>query len=130
MRQHDTAQGFVAMSMTVHGAVWPSGLPLGKLCRSLLFPLLLLFAQQGALMHELSHYGTPETQGHSKNQSSRGEACELCLAFAQVESAAKPDLAVLVLLADLSFELAPAATVSAVTAELPSQRNRGPPPLL
>ena len=117
-------------SMTVHRAAWPRGLPLGKLCRSLLLPLLLLFAQQGALLHELSHYTAPETQGHSKKQSSRGEACELCLAFAQVESAAKPDLAVPVLLADLSFELAPAVTVSAVAAELPSQRNRGPPPLL
>ena len=116
--------------MTVHRAVWPSGLPLGKLCRSLLLPLFLLFAQQGALLHELSHYTTPETQGHSKKQSSRGEACELCLAFAQVDSVAKPDLAVPALLANLSFEMAPAPTAYAVAAELPAQRNRGPPPLL
>jgi hypothetical protein len=116
--------------MTVHRAVWPSGLPLGKLCRSLLLPLLLLFAQQSALLHELSHYAAPETQGHSKKQSSRGEACELCLAFAQLDSAAKPDLAVAALLADLSFALAPAVAVYAAAAELPSERNRGPPPLL
>ena len=90
----------------------------------------MLFAQQGALLHELSHYATTETQGHSKEQSSRGEACELCLAFAQVDSGVKPDLAVPALLADLAFELAPAATASIHGAELPAQRNRGPPPFL
>src|SRR5260221_6982924 len=106
-------------SMTVHRANWLSGLPLRELCRSLLLPLLLVFAQQGALLHELSHYTASETQGNSKKQSSRGEACELCLAFAQVDSAAKPDLAVPALLANLSFKLAPATTASTFAAELP-----------
>ena len=117
-------------STTVHRANWPAGVPLRKLCQSLLLPLLLLFAQQGALLHELSHYPAPETQGHGNKQSSRGEACELCLAFAQVDSAAKPDVAAPALLAGLSFELAPAAAVFTIARELPSQRNRGPPPLL
>jgi hypothetical protein len=59
-----------------------------RLVPSLLLPLLLVVAQQGALLHELSHYRSSETPGESKKQSPRGDVCELCLAFAQIGSAA------------------------------------------
>lgn len=95
-------------------------------CRALVLPLLLLFAQQGALLHELSHYTVGEP-GTTDKQSQRGEACDLCLAFAQVDAAAVPHDAVPPLLADLSFERATAPRVAARAADLPSLRNRGPP---
>lgn len=114
----------------MHRARRLSGLPWRKLCRSLLFPFLLLLAQQGALLHELSHYDAPATQDRNKKQSSRVEACELCLGFAQVDAAATPDVVVSPLRADLSYHAVrmPATHVGRVLR--PSRRNRGPPPLL
>jgi len=99
-------------------------------CRSLVLPLLLLFAQQGALLHELSHYAGSDPQGAAHKQSPRGEACELCLAFAQVDAAVAPHDAVAPLLGDLSFERATAPRLVARAADLPSLRNRGPPRFL
>ncbi len=99
------------------------------LCRTLVLPLLLLVVQQGALLHELSHY-TANEPGTTHKQSPCGEACDLCLAFAQVDAAAAPHDALLPLLADLSFERAAAPRLAHRAADLPSLRNRGPPRLL
>jgi len=99
-------------------------------CRGLVLPLLLLFAQQGALLHELSHYAGNEPQGAAHKQSPRGEACDLCLAFAQVDAAVAPHDAAPPLLGDLSFERATAPRLVARAADLPSLRNRGPPRFL
>ena len=103
-----------------------------SLIRSLLLPLLLLLAQQGALLHELSHYATPQTQeeGGDKKQPSHAEACSLCLAFAQVEFAAPTHVPMAPLLAQLSFELTPADPVYVGTTPLPAERSRGPPPII
>jgi hypothetical protein len=114
----------------VHRAVRLSSLPWRKLCRSFLLPLLLLLAQQGAVLHELSHYPATEVGGDSKSQTSHGDICGLCLAFAQVDSAAAPDVSVPLLLAELSFELAPVAPVHVGATQLPAQRSRGPPSVL
>lgn len=99
------------------------------MCRILLLPLLLLFAQQGALMHELSHYTAydAQTQHQSDKQGSHGKSCELCLAFAQVGTAAAPDAAAPGLLADLSFNLPLPAPAHGGTTEPTAARSRGPP---
>jgi hypothetical protein len=107
-----------------------SGLSLDRLCRNLLLPLLLLIAQHGALLHELSHYAPADTQDESGKQQSAGQPCELCLGFAQVESTATADVAVPTLLAGLSFASASPTPSPVVVAELPAQRNRGPPATL
>lgn len=114
----------------MHRAIRLSALPWRKLCRTLLLPFLLLLAQQGALLHELGHYDAPATQGQNKKQSVRGEACELCLGFAQVDSAAAPGIVPSPLRADLSFHLTPMSAAYVGGTLLLSQRNRGPPPLL
>ena len=107
---------------------WSGCLSIGRIGRSLLLPLLLLVAQHGALLHELSHYaGTAETPEESDKQKSGTHPCELCLAFAQVESTATTDVAVPALLSGLSYATALPAMVAVRAAELPSQRNRGPP---
>jgi hypothetical protein len=118
------------MPHIVHRFTRLTGLPLGKLCRSLLLPLLLLVAQQGALLHELSHWTAPETRDEGDKQRPAGHPCALCLAFAQVESTATTNVAVSALLADLSFAPAAATPSTVVAAELPSERNRGPPAAL
>ena len=101
-----------------------------RLFRSLFVPLLLVVAQQGALLHELSHYATAETTGDSKKQSPRSDVCDLCLAFAQIGSAAPTQHVGAPLLAGLSHELAPVAPVLVEAVQLPAERSRGPPQFL
>jgi hypothetical protein len=102
------------------------GLHWHKLLRSLMLPLLVLVAQQGAVLHELSHYAETETHD-GKKQSPRGDVCDLCLAFAQVGSAATPQSVAVPLLAHLSHQLTPVLPVHAEATELPDERSRGPP---
>ena len=64
---------------------------LGMLCRSFLIPLLLLMAQQGAVLHGLSHFFAPDTRDQPAGQQLHGGPCELCLAFAHLDVAAKPE---------------------------------------
>jgi len=97
-----------------------------ELLRSLMLPLLLLVAQQGAVLHELSHYAAAERHDGQK-QSPRGDACDLCLAFAQVGSAAAPQPPAALLLAGRSHRLAPALPVYAQATHVPAERSRGPP---
>jgi hypothetical protein len=116
--------------MPAHFLTWLGRLPSGKVCRSLLLPLLLLFAQHGELLHELSHYAKPEAQQDGGKQHPQAGHCHLCLAFAQVDSTAAPDAVAVHLLGDLSFLQATAALASDRTAERPARRNRGPPTFL
>lgn len=101
----------------------------GGLCRNLLLPLLLLMAQQGALLHELSHCARPEAHGQRDPQHPDADHCDLCLAFAQIASAAPAAVAVPALRADLSFHRAVPIPASDGSKERPSPRNRGPPDL-
>ena len=97
-----------------------------KLLRSLALPLLLLVAQQGAVLHELTHYAAAEAQG-GKKQSPPEDVCDLCLAFAQVGSAATPQSVGTPLLTDLSHQLTPVLPVVAGAIHVPAERSRGPP---
>jgi hypothetical protein len=52
----------------------------------LLFALALLFAQQGAALHALSHSFAEQTQQKNK-QTPHSPACEQCTSYAQLGSA-------------------------------------------
>lgn len=105
-----------------------SGHWLRRLCCGLLFPLLLLLAQQGALLHELSHCTpTPHQDEHHEQES--GEPCSLCLAFSGVLSAVGPASPPPLLLTGLSFALLAVTAPFVRAAATPAQRNRGPPDL-
>ena len=101
-----------------------------RLFRSLFVPLLLVVAQQGGLIHELSHYAPTESAGDSKKQSHRSDVCELCLAFAQIGSAAPTQLVAAPLLAGLSHEPARIEPGHLDAVHLPAERSRGPPQFL
>ncbi|MFO1271176.1 MAG: DUF2946 family protein [Rubrivivax sp.] len=103
-----------------------SGSSLLRFGRALLLPLLLLCVQQGAFLHELSHYKAGETQDEGDRRPANGP-CALCLAFADVQSVATPAVPPLLLLARLSFVLVPVAVVIARAATPPPRRSRGPP---
>lgn len=62
-----------------------------RLLYSLLLAFALLFAQQGAALHTLSHFAD-ETPAHSEQEKHLPHfpACDKCIAYAAVGSAAAP----------------------------------------
>ena len=98
-----------------------------KLHISLGIALLLLLAQQGAVLHEISHIcqvGQTDARVHAGALADK--TCELCLAFSQVANPATQSVA--------QHALSPAACTAElahVTAEAavpgPTPRSRGPP---
>jgi len=94
-------------------------------------PLLLLFAQHGALIHEISHVAyLGQAQGAQLRTDEHlldSRICATCYAFAQVTSPAVGSLVTLpppdcVHLRSLDL------TNAVISAESPTPRSRGPPP--
>ena len=104
----------------------------GMLCRSLLLPLLLLFAQQGAVLHGLSHFSashSTDPRGDPERQQPHSGPCELCLAFAHLDAAAKPEpLAIQPPV--LGFGVAAVSRVPTRAPPAPPEQSRGPPTFL
>ncbi|MBV9890477.1 MAG: hypothetical protein JO090_06285 [Rhizobacter sp.] len=95
---------------------------------SWLLPLLMLFAQQGAYLHELSHY-RPQTEQNSNGKQMADRLCETCLSYAQLAGlASAPETAVALL--GLRQQLADAVSYAARPGAAPCARSRGPPVFL
>ena len=94
---------------------------------ALVLPLLLVFAQQGAMLHELSHI-QPVGSGQARyeNNLAVGKICDICAAFAQVGNPASATVAVLPAVAAVRHYV-PAPLYSIVAAEALPPRSRGPP---
>lgn len=99
-----------------------------KLHISLGLALLLLLAQHGALLHEVSHICRVGTNVHAQMHADSflEKTCELCYAFSQVTNPAGNTVA--------SSHLEPAACAAAsehayaaIPAHVPTPRSRGPP---
>jgi hypothetical protein len=94
---------------------------------ALVLPLLLLFAQQGAMLHELSHiHPVGSGQVRYDNNLVAGKICDICAAFAPVGNPASASVAVLPEVAAVRH-YAHAPLYSIVAAEALSPRSRGPP---
>jgi len=104
--------------------VAPSVPTMRKLYWVLLLPIFLLFAQQGELRHEYSHYGK---QAGTQKKAPDSDHCSLCLAYAHLSGTAKSEVAKPVLFSDLAFHYAPAFEPASVVTEGVSPRSRGPP---
>jgi hypothetical protein len=101
-----------------------------RLCLSWVLSLSLLLAQQGAMLHELSHL---THSGHSAGatlgaelQPAESGLCPTCEAFAQIVNpvtAATADLAV----CPAALIPAPEPCFTIVGADAPTPRSRGPP---
>ena len=104
----------------------------GMLWRSLLLPLLLLIAQQGAVLHGLSHFiatHSSDRRSEPERQQPHSGPCELCLAFAHLDAAAKPQpLATLPPV--LGFEVVDVSRVLTRPLPVPPEQSRGPPTFL
>jgi hypothetical protein len=99
-----------------------------RLHGGLLLTLFLLFAQQGVLRHEYSHYGKPPA-GSQKKVPADPDHCPLCLAYAHLSGAARSDVQAPVLLSHLAFHCAPSLEVAGADTEVGAPRSRGPPRL-
>lgn len=99
-----------------------------KLFCSLLLPLLMLFSQQGAVLHEIGHWkGAGSTE---KQMVSADTPCDICLAYADMAGTAKPDSPSAGLLVDLVFHHHAESPVFGRDSESPARRSRGPPTVL
>jgi hypothetical protein len=101
-----------------------------RLRLALALPLLVLFAQQGAVLHELSHaYYAGHTLGSQLREDQQlpdNSLCPTCQAFAQVAhstiGSAVPSVP------PSSFYLPPPdPSYRIAAADTPSPRSRGPP---
>jgi hypothetical protein len=92
--------------------------------------LLLLTAQQGAVVHELSHLsGVDRVQSHVDAGGAVDTSCALCPAFAQAASPAFSHSLQIPLLVRMGSQLTPEPRFVGVDASVPRPRSRGPPSL-
>jgi hypothetical protein len=107
-----------------------------KFYLALLLPVLLVLAQQGAVLHELSHYwaGSPDigfqATGPGQDQKQNPTTpCEKCLVFAHFAGAISQDV---VPLAQplLAFDFTQRVAAAQRGADVPTARSRGPPSVL
>jgi hypothetical protein len=99
-----------------------------RLSWALVLSLLLVFAQHGALLHELGHLSHAGHAGPAaaELQAAENGACPTCEAFAQIANPASPasaDLAV----SPAAFASPPEPPYGIAAADTPTPRSRGPP---
>jgi hypothetical protein len=94
---------------------------------ALVLPLLLVFAQQGAMLHALSHaHPIGSDQVRYEVDVLGDKLCETCVAFTQVGNPASASIVVLPAVAAV-HHYAPEPAYSILGAEAPPPRSRGPP---
>jgi hypothetical protein len=97
-------------------------------CKTLSLLLLLLLAQQGAVVHELGHFSRVSAGGLQADSSGAAEKpCAQCSVFAQVFTPAVGHSFDLPLLHRAGQDLRSKPQYSAPDAAVPRARSRGPP---
>jgi hypothetical protein len=92
--------------------------------------LLLLTAQQGAVVHELSHFSATDQAGLRIDSGGVADTpCALCPAFAQVATPTFSHSFNLPPLLRTTSQLTPEPRFVALNAAVPRPRSRGPPSL-
>jgi hypothetical protein len=105
-----------------------------KLFLPFLLPILLLLAQQGAILHELGHFASDTQRVQSRNQQpgplpAPGAPCEKCVVFAHLSGAVAPHVPVFNAPL-LVYALVERAIVAQRSTDTPAARSRGPPSFL
>ena len=92
--------------------------------------LLLMVAQQGALVHELSHVsGAKRIDLQVQSDGSADQTCALCPVYAQVVTPAFSHSFHIPLLVRFALEPVLEPQYAAIDAAVPRPRSRGPPSL-
>ena len=98
-----------------------------QLFKTLGLLLLLMVAQQGAVVHELSHLtGANHVDLQVQSDGAADKPCALCPAFAQVVTPAFSHSFHIPLLVRLALECISEPQYSAIDAAVPRPRSRGP----
>lgn len=103
---------------------------MNHLLKSLALLLLLIAAQQGAVVHELSHMagGTGAELRSDSNGVAEG-SCALCPAYAQAVTPAFSHSFHIPALLRADAQVSPEPRFPAIDAAVPQPRSRGPPSL-
>ena len=100
------------------------------LFRALTLMLLLLAAQQGAVVHELGHVSAAQSAAVNVGSGGASDgACALCPAFAQAASAAFSHSFHIPLLVRIEAERSSEPQIGVIDTAVPTPRSRGPPSL-
>lgn len=101
-----------------------------QLIKSLGLLLLLMVAQQGAVVHELSHVsGASDGELRVQSNGAADTTCALCPAFEQVVTPAFSHSFHIPLLVRFALEVISEPRYLAIDAAVPRPRSRGPPSL-
>ena len=109
---------------------------LRRLTLSILMPFVLLLTQQGALLHELSHWHAVPVSPAQEATQAQAEAqsvdvdhdlCLTCLSFAQVGGLAAFGAVPMPHADGLRYHFASETVRSVAESSLPLARSRGPP---
>jgi hypothetical protein len=95
--------------------------------KCLSFLLLLMAAQQGAVVHELSHVSSIGGPELPLADGVADTTCALCPAFAQVSTPAFSPSFHLPLLVRIALETSAEPISAAIDTAVPRPRSRGPP---
>jgi hypothetical protein len=98
-----------------------------QLLKSLALLLLLLTAQQGAVVHDLSHLAAGTSPVLKIDAGVADSACVLCPAFAQAGSPAFAHTFHFPSLSRAAVDLGSALPGAPIDAAIPRPRSRGPP---
>jgi hypothetical protein len=100
---------------------------MNRIVKSLALLLLLLMAQQGAVLHDLSHLARAASPGLDVDAGINDAACALCPAFAQAGAPAFSHSFHLPSLFRTSPDVTAAPLNAAIDSAAPRPRSRGPP---
>lgn len=101
-----------------------------QLFKALGLLLLLMVAQQGAVVHELSHvFGVINGELRVQSDGAADTTCALCPTFAQVVTPAFSHSFYIPLLVRFALEPVTEPRYVAIDAAVPRPRSRGPPSL-
>jgi hypothetical protein len=98
-----------------------------QVLKSLGLLLLLLIAQQGAVVHEVGHLAELSATASRVDASLADATCALCPAFAQVVTPAFSHAFHIPVLLRAALARVTAPLFAAVDAAVPTPRSRGPP---
>lgn len=89
--------------------------------------LLLILAQQGAVVHEVAHVNGVANMDLKAASGAADSACALCPAFAQVNTPAFSHSFDIPLLIRVTLELSAEPLYAVIGTAVPRPRSRGPP---
>lgn len=109
---------------------WSKAIRMRQAFKILGLLLLLTVAQQGAVVHELSHVvGASHDELQVQTDGPADNTCALCPAFAQVVAPAFSHSFQIPFLVRVALQRVPELRYAVVDAAVPRPRSRGPPSL-